>query len=131
LWLRLDDVDLNAGKYGMIRIRAKTVNGEFWQPKTKVNRAVPISSSLRNYLDHYALKPSQGRWFFPSPKGFWYDPDNFSSNLKRLNNTTGLKWSCLDFRHKYTLLPWDDVEKLIETKISLRNNNQKEAINNG
>ena len=41
LWLTLDDVDLERG---MIRVRAKTVQGESWQPKTKVNRVVPISS---------------------------------------------------------------------------------------
>jgi len=51
LWLRLEDVDLRAGTYGMIRVRAKTVNGKYWEPKTKVNRAIPISSSLRFYLD--------------------------------------------------------------------------------
>ena len=28
LWLTVDDIDLNAGKYGMIRVQAKTVNGE-------------------------------------------------------------------------------------------------------
>ena len=62
LWLTLDDIDLKAGGgFGMIRVRAKTVNGEYWQPKTKVNRAVPISSSLRYYLDRYAPRPSNGR----------------------------------------------------------------------
>ena len=101
LWLTLDDVDLNAGVYGMIRVQAKTIDGQFWQPKTKVNRAVPISSSLRVYLDRYAPKPNKGRWFFASPKSFKYDPDNFSSDLKRVNNKAGLKWSCLDFRHTF------------------------------
>jgi integrase len=69
LWLTLDDIDLKAGGFGMIRVRAKTINEESWQPKTKVNRAVPISSSLRHYLDRYAPRPSNGRWYFPSPKG--------------------------------------------------------------
>ena len=101
LWLTLDDVDLNAGKYGMIRIQAKTVNGEFWQPKTKVNRTVPISSALRSYLDRYAPKPSKGRWYFASPKNCKYDPDNFSSDLARMNRKIGLKWTCLDFRHTF------------------------------
>ncbi len=50
LWLTMDDVDLNAGKYGMIRIQAKTVAKESWQPKTKVNRVVPVSSALLPYL---------------------------------------------------------------------------------
>ena len=101
LWLTLGDIDLRAGKYGMIRVQAKEINGEFWQPKTKVNRAVPISSSLRSYLDRYAPKPSNGRWFFPSPKGLKYDPDNFSSDLARANRKVGLKWTCLDYRHTF------------------------------
>ena len=101
LWLQHDDIDLKAGAFGMIRVRAKTVEGESWQPKTKRNRAVPISSALRNILDDYASRPNKGRWFFPSPKGFRYDPDNFSSDLKRLQNEMGLKWTCLDFRHTF------------------------------
>ncbi|MCK5605131.1 tyrosine-type recombinase/integrase, partial [Candidatus Pacearchaeota archaeon] len=101
LWLTLDDVDLRAGAYGMLRIRAKTIDGQFWEPKTKRNRAVPISSSLRAYLDNYAPKPSRGRWFFASPKSCKYDPDNFSSDLARINRKMGLKWTCLDFRHTF------------------------------
>jgi hypothetical protein len=45
----------------MIRVRAKTVDGESWQPKTKVNRAVPISSTLRGYLDRYQRKIVPGQ----------------------------------------------------------------------
>jgi integrase len=102
LWLQLDDINLKAGTYGMIRIQAKTVDGEFWEPKTKVNRAVPISSSLRAYLDKYSPRPSHGRWFFPSPKGFKrYDVDNFSRDLREENKKAGLKWTCLDFRHTF------------------------------
>lgn len=41
LWLTRDDVDL---KRKVIRVRAKTVQGKTWQPKTKKNRAVPINS---------------------------------------------------------------------------------------
>lgn len=46
LWLTVKDIDLNAAPNGMIRIQAKTVDGEFWEPKTKVNRVVPISNTL-------------------------------------------------------------------------------------
>lgn len=102
LWLTLDDVDLKSGVHGVIRIQAKTIDGQFWQPKTKRNRAVPISSSLRSYLDRYAPKPSKGRWFFPSPKSHsHYDPDNFSRDLREANKKKGLKWTCLDFRHTF------------------------------
>jgi integrase len=45
-WLTVYDVDFAAGGNGMIRVRAKTVNGEFWEPKTKVNRVVIIIKNL-------------------------------------------------------------------------------------
>ena len=30
-----------------------------------------------------------------------YDPDNFSSDLARINRQNGLKWTCLDFRRTF------------------------------
>jgi integrase len=45
LWLTREDVSLPPGRPGLIHVRAKTVNGEPWQPKTRSNRAVPVSSS--------------------------------------------------------------------------------------
>lgn len=101
LWLTFEDIDLKAGVYGMIRVQAKTIDGEFWQPKTKVNRAVPISSSLRYYLDRYLPKLTGQRWFFPSPLGKWYDPDNFSRELRNANRKAGLQWACLEYRHTF------------------------------
>jgi len=101
LWLTFDDIDLKSGPYGMIRLRGKTVDGEFWQPKTKVNRAVPISSSLRYYLERYTPRITPEKWFFPSPQGKRYDPDNFSSDLRNANEKAGLQWTCLDFRHTF------------------------------
>ena len=47
LWLTIDDLDRNAQPQGLLRVRAKTVGDETWQPKTKVNRAVPVSRTLR------------------------------------------------------------------------------------
>jgi len=125
LWLTLDDIDLRPtshGGHGMIRIRAKTIAGQYWQPKTKSNRAAPISSTLRAYLDRYTppatVSPTQAEWetfrasgggatsgggcFFPSPQGAWWDPDNFSGrHLRKANSAAGLKWTCLDFRHTF------------------------------
>ncbi|HPS52743.1 MAG TPA: tyrosine-type recombinase/integrase [Phycisphaerae bacterium] len=101
LWLQMEDIDLSAAKYGMLRIRAKTVNGEYWQPKTAKNRAVPISSSLRAYLDNYCPRPSRGGWYFPSPRGLRYNPENFSSDYAHIQKKIGLKWTCLDFRHTF------------------------------
>jgi integrase len=98
LWLTLDDVDLERG---MIRVRAKTVQGESWQPKTKVNRVVPISSVLRSYLDKYTPRRTFGGWYFPSPWGARFDPDNFSEHLRRANAKAKLEWTCLDYRHTF------------------------------
>jgi integrase len=101
LWLTISDVDLNAGQNGMIRVRAKTIEDQSWDPKTGINRAVPISKALRAYLENYNVCPSVGNWYFPSPKGKRYDPDNFSSELRAINSENGLKWSCLDYRHTF------------------------------
>jgi integrase len=101
LWLQHEDIDLSAGANGMIRIRAKEVDGNYWQPKTARNRAVPISRALRGYLNTYTRRLSVGGWYFPSPKGVWYDPDNFSSDLARVQKAHRLRWTCLDFRHTF------------------------------
>lgn len=101
LWLALDDIDYDTGAYGMIRIRAKTVGQESWKPKTGVNRAVPISSDLRVYLDRYRPRISDHGWFFPSPAGRRWDCDNFSHDLREINRKMNLKWGCLDFRHTF------------------------------
>lgn len=101
LWLTREDVRLGDGKYGIIRVQAKTVEGESWVPKTKVNRIVPVSSALRKYLERYEVRIVPGGWFFPSPKGRRWHPDNFSAALRELNKSAGLPWSCLDFRHTF------------------------------
>lgn len=101
LWLTLADVDLQRGRPGLIHVRAKTVNGESWEPKTKRNRSVPISSNLRKYLDGYSPRPSIGGWFFPSPDRVRWDTDNFSADVRTANSRNGLPWSCLDYRHTF------------------------------
>lgn len=101
LWLRCEDVDLSAGTHGLLRIRAKTVDGESWQPKTKRNRAVPVNSRLRHYLDKWRLKGSKSEWLFPSPHGKRWDADNFSADLRSVNESSKLPWGCLDFRHTF------------------------------
>jgi len=42
-----------------------------------------------------------GGWYFPSPKGFRFDPDNFSKELRITNRKAGLEWTCLDFRYTF------------------------------
>jgi integrase len=124
LWLTPGDIEWDRGNYGLIRIQAKTVGFESWQPKTKRNRVVPISSLLRPYLDHWRYKHKNGPWFFPNSRGGRWDPDNFSSDLRAFNSAQGLGWEdqsknkaakppkssdkklkipfgCLDYRHTF------------------------------
>ena len=91
------DVDL---RRGYIRVRAKTIDGEFWQPKTGKERSVPVSSALQRYLEAYS-PPRKATWHFPSPQGCFWDPDNFSAELRRLNGEAGSGWTCLGFRHTF------------------------------
>jgi len=100
LWLTVDDIDLSS-KQGIIRIKAKTINGEYWQPKTGVNRAVPISKALRGYLKQYTRPKTDTPWLFPSPQLTRWNPDNFSRKLRKANTTNNLNWGCLDFRHTF------------------------------
>ncbi len=97
LWLTREDVDRKAR---LLRIRAKTINGEYWQPKTGRNRAVPIGTALEAVLDVYAPHGS-GPWFLPSPEGARWNPDNFSHKLADENARVKLPWTCLDFRHTF------------------------------
>ncbi|OHB60974.1 MAG: hypothetical protein A2Y12_06335 [Planctomycetes bacterium GWF2_42_9] len=87
MWLTRDDVDLDSR---LIRIRAKTVDGQKWQPKTKRNRAVPISDVLYEILNGYR-PPVNCTWFFPSTTGKRWDTDNFSQDLREINNKNNLK----------------------------------------
>ena len=113
LWLTHEDVDWDAPPRGLLRIRAKTIGGESWEPKTKVNRAVPVSRALRPYLERQRRRPitrgargggnaaGASTWLFPAPAGGRWDPDNFSSDLRDANRRAGLAWGCLDFRHTF------------------------------
>ncbi len=97
LWLTHDDIDFAAR---MIRVRAKTVGHESWQPKTKRNRTVPISDALLGILGKYE-PPADTTWFFPSPTGKRWNVDNFAADLRAINVAKNLPWSSLDFRHTF------------------------------
>ncbi len=97
LWLTRQDVDLPRR---LIYVKAKTVAGEFWQPKTARNRVVPISNVLLRYLSDYR-PPAESAWYFPSPNGCRWDPDNFSNALRKINRQAELSWSCQDYRHTF------------------------------
>ncbi len=101
LWLTHDDIDLSHGPNGVIHVRAKEIGGKTWIPKTKTNRVIPISSDLRRYLDTYTPRVVRGHWYFPSPNGHRWNPDNFSADLRNINKEVGLEWNCLDYRHTF------------------------------
>jgi integrase len=101
LWLRREDVDFAQGENGVIHIRSKRVGGERWCPKTKRNRVVPISKELSRRLRAYRPPKDSGGWFFPSPEGCRWDPNNFSRHLRIAQQESGLAWTCLDFRHTF------------------------------
>jgi len=70
-------------------------------PKTKTNRAVPISSTLRTYLDQYSPADVEGKLFFSTPHGCQWDQDNLSRELRNANESAGLDWACLEYRHTF------------------------------
>ncbi len=103
VWLREEDFVRATAKApnGLLRVEAKTVDGQSWQPKTKRNRAVPVSRDLRQVL-HDSVPPIAGDgWLFVSAEGKRWDPDNFSRALRDVNKAAGLPWTCLDFRHTF------------------------------
>ena len=103
LWLQSSDLTepTPQSPNGLIRVRAKTVGGVNWQPKTKRNRVIPVSRDLRRCLDAWIPPTSDHGWLFPSPQGAKWDTDNFSQALARANVRNGLRWTCLDFRHTF------------------------------
>jgi len=104
LWLTVEDVHLPAGKTGYIQINPKEYRDENWHSKTGTKRVIPISTDLRAHLEGYLPPPSDGPcggWFFPSPQGKLWDPDNFASDLRALNQGAKLRWTCLDYRHTF------------------------------
>jgi integrase len=99
LWLTPRDVDFERR---LMHVRAKEIDDEFWQPKTRRNRVVPVSTILLEVLLAFDAEQPNGRqWFFPSPQGKRWNPDNFSQDLRKLNKAAGLQWGCLDFRHTF------------------------------
>jgi integrase len=99
-WLTTEDIDLTKDR-PLLRVRSKTVDGEFWLPKNKKNRTVPISKALYPYLARQSLKTGKKLWFFPSSTGCRWDPDNLSHHLTPLLDRRNLAWNFLDFRHTF------------------------------
>ncbi len=105
-WLTRDDVDLKSGN---ILIRSKEIDGQYWVAKTNSDRKVPISEDLMPILKRYRPAKS-GVWYFPSPLGGRWHPDNLSHALEKLqrehqqgyrNGKRFKPWTCLHFRHTF------------------------------
>lgn len=64
-------------------------------------RAAPVATGLRHRPDRCTPRPSCCDWFFPSPDGRRWNPDNFSADLRTANQAVALVWSCLDYRHTF------------------------------
>ena len=101
-WLTWDDVDLDAAT-PVLRVRAKTIDGESWQPKTKRDRKVPVSPRLLVVLKRHgdAGRAKGVRWLLPSPHGRRWDPDNLSATIRDLLQAAGLPWNLLQLRHTF------------------------------
>jgi len=97
LHLTPDDVSISRRQ---ILIQRKRVLGTEYRTKTGRNRCVPISHALLSFLCSYR-PPEASPWYFPSPTGALWDGDNFSHRLATLNQSAGLVWNCLDFRHTF------------------------------
>ncbi|MBI4565064.1 MAG: site-specific integrase [Planctomycetes bacterium] len=99
VWLTKDDLDLDAKT---IRIRSKTVGGEFWEPKTKKNRTVPLSNDLHRILAGQALRAGSSVWLFASPRRRRWDANNISKRLAALMaEAMHPTWTFQVFRHTF------------------------------
>lgn len=101
-WLTRADLELDR-EPGILRVRAKTIDGESWQPKTKRDRKVPVSPRLREVLVRHleAIGKAGAPWLFPSPKGGRWDPDNLSRAFRAVANAKKLPWNLLELRHTF------------------------------
>ncbi len=102
-WLTWDDLELDRVP-AILRVRAKTVGDESWQPKTKRDRKVPVSLRLLEVLHKH--KDNGGRrpgvpWLFPSLKGCRWDPDNLSREFRAVLGPKKLPWNLLELRHTF------------------------------
>jgi integrase len=101
-WLTGDDLELDRVP-AILRVRAKTIAGESWQPKTKRDRKVPVSPRLLEVLQKLR---EEGRrkgvpWLFPSPRGARWDPDNLSREFREVAKANQLPWNLLELRHTF------------------------------
>ncbi|MBI3820083.1 MAG: tyrosine-type recombinase/integrase [Planctomycetes bacterium] len=98
IWLVRENIDIQAG---YVRVLAKRVGDDSWQPKTRRNRAVPISPLLREILKEAFRTPSASPWAFPSPQGLRWDEDNLSQRIRGVLKNSGMQFNLLTLRHTF------------------------------
>ena len=101
-WLTRADLERD-GEPWVLRVRAKTIDGESWQPKTKRDRKIPVSPRLREVLVRHleAIGKAGALWLFPSPNGCRLDPDNLSRAFRAVTKAKNLAWNLLELRHTF------------------------------
>jgi len=97
-WLTREDVDLGTRT---ILVRSKTIDGVFWQPKTRRARRIPISSRLLPILKAQETSRNGSLWAFPSPEGCRWDPDNLTHRFATTMERLELPWRICDLRHTF------------------------------
>lgn len=98
IWVTWDDIDFNAQ---LLHVREKTIDGVSWCPKTKRNRAIPISTKLLPYFERQQKENRHPIWVFPSPEGCRWDGDNLTHRFRETVRDAGLPWTFLDLRHTF------------------------------
>lgn len=63
-------------------------------------RAVTILPPLQKILAEYLLELKE-RWLVCKPSGGRWNADAFGKKLRAINCDSGLKWTCLHYRHTY------------------------------
>eukprot|EP00456_Euglypha_rotunda_P045664 TRINITY_DN361_c0_g2_i1.p2 TRINITY_DN361_c0_g2~~TRINITY_DN361_c0_g2_i1.p2 ORF type:complete len:370 (+),score=77.68 TRINITY_DN361_c0_g2_i1:2577-3686(+) len=98
IWLAWADVDFKAN---VIRVRAK----DDWKPKTGDERAIPMSSKLRAFLE---ARTRRGRWVLTANPTSRYpssdrqiDARRALSALKRILKPLGIEGKLHTFRHSF------------------------------
>ena len=101
-WLTWDDVEFDLSPV-ILRVRAKTIDGESWQTKTKRDRRVPVSRRLLEVLLRHRDERRNKRvpWLLPSPQGCRWDPDNLSTDIRAAFRAAKLPWNLLQLRHTF------------------------------
>lgn len=101
-WLTWDDLELDRVP-GILRVRAKTVKSESWQPKTQRDRKVPVSGRLLGILEAHrdAKKRAKSTWLFESPDGCRWDPENLGRSVREVLRPAKPLWNFLDLRHTF------------------------------